>query len=98
MGEWLYRIFHKAGLTLENAEVMPDHIGAELNFLALLLQRTHWKSDRKDDYLGITKKLLNDHLLKWTPDFTRDMEEAAETLFYKKLARATRKVIDYVGR
>jgi TorA maturation chaperone TorD len=92
------KLYHEAGLTLGNAEVMPDHIGAELNFLALLLQRTHSESDSKDGCLGITEKLLNEHLLKWVPDFTKDMEEAAETSFYKELSRATRKVIDFVGR
>jgi TorA maturation chaperone TorD len=63
-----------------------------------LLQRIHPETDGKQGYLGITERLLNDHLLKWMPDFTRNMEEAAETLFYKELARATRKVIDFVGR
>lgn len=91
-------LYEGAGLTINSAEVMPDHIGAELNFYALLLQRLNSKTDGKDDYLGIAEKLLHDHLLKWTPDFTRDMEEAAETSFYKEVARATRKVIDFVGR
>jgi TorA maturation chaperone TorD len=92
------KLYHEAGLTLESAEVMPDHIGAELNFLSLLLQKIHSETNGKNDYPGITEKLLNEHLLKWVPDFTNDMEEAADTLFYKELARATRKVIDFVGR
>lgn len=91
-------LYEGAGLTINSAEVMPDHIGAELNFFALLLQRMNSKTDAKDDYPRITEKLLDEHLLKWVPDFTKDMEEAAETLFYKELARATRKVIDFVGR
>lgn len=91
-------LYEGAGLTINSAEVMPDHIGAELNFLALLLQRMNSRTDGTDHYLGTTEKLLHDHLLKWTPDFTRDMEEAAETLFYKELAMATRKMIDFVGR
>jgi TorA maturation chaperone TorD len=92
------KLYHEAGLTLGDAEVMPDHIGAELSFLALLLQRMHSETNEKDDYPGIAEKLLNDHLLKWTPDFTRDMEEAADTLFYKELAKATRNVIGFIGR
>lgn len=91
-------LYGEAGLAINTAEVMPDHIGAELNFLALLLMRTHSKSDSKHEYLGIMEKLLNEHLLKWVPDFTKDMGEAAETSFYKELARTTRKVIDLVGR
>ena len=83
-------LYEEAGLTINSAEVMPDHIGAELNFFALLLQRMNSKTDGKDDYQGLTEKLLNEHLLKWVPDFTKDMEEAAETSFYKAVAKATR--------
>jgi len=92
------KIYDEAGLAINSAEVMPDHIGAELNFLALLLQRTYSEADGKDAYIRLTEKLLSDHLLKWLPDFTKDMEDAAESFFYKELARTTRKVMDFVGR
>ena len=92
------KLYHEAGLALETAEVMPDHIGAELNFLAILLQRTHSSKNEKEVSRSIMKKLLIDHLLKWMPEFTRDMEDTAESSFYKALARATREVIDVVGR
>jgi len=92
------KLYHEAGLTLETADVMPDHIGAELNFLAVLLQRTHSDKNEKDGYRSITKKLLNDHLLKWAPEFTKNMEEAAESSFYKALAGATRDILDVAGR
>jgi TorA maturation chaperone TorD len=91
-------LYAEAGLAINTNEVMPDHIGVELNFLAVLLQRTQSEPGNKEDQVKRTEKLLYDHLLKWTPDFTRDMEEAAETLFYKELATATRKVIDFIGR
>lgn len=94
----IMRLYEEAGLAINTADIMPDHIGAELNFLAVLLQRMQSEKDGNEGYMRITEKLLNDHLLKWMPDFTRDMEEAAETLFYKELARATRKVMDFVGR
>ena len=91
-------LYEGAGLTMNSAEVMPDHIGAELNFFALLLQRMNSKTDGKDDYLGITEKFLNEHLLKWVPDFTKDMEEAAETSLYKAVAKATSRMIGFIGR
>jgi putative dimethyl sulfoxide reductase chaperone len=91
------KLYGQAGLTVDTAAVMPDHIGVELNFLAILLQKNHEESDRKGDYLRITEKLLNEHLLKWTPDFTRDMENAAEIPFYRELARTTRQVINIIG-
>jgi len=92
------KIYGAAGLAINSAEVTPDHIGAELNFLALLLQRTDSEANGKDNYIRLTEKLLGDHLLKWAPDFTKDMEDAAETSFYKELARTTRKMIEFVGR
>jgi TorA maturation chaperone TorD len=91
-------LYEQAGLSINTAEVMPDHIGAELNFLAVLLERTHSEINSKSKQVDMTEKLLNEHLLTWSPDFTRDMENAAETPFYRALARATRKVIDFIGR
>jgi TorA maturation chaperone TorD len=92
------QIYAEAGFAINSADVMPDHIGAELNFLALLLRGAHSGTGGKDEYMRLTGRLMDEHLLKWAPDFTQDMEEAAETLFFKELARATRKVIDLVGR
>lgn len=91
-------LYEQAGLKINTDDVMPDHIGAELNFLTVLLQRTHSETNSKDTHMNMTEKLLNDHLLKWTPNFTTDMENAAETPFYKELARATGKIIDVIGR
>jgi len=91
-------LYEQAGLSINTAEVMPDHIGAELNFLAVLLERTHSEINSKSKQVDMTEKLLNEHLLTWSPNFTRDMENAAETPFYRALARATRKVIDFIGR
>jgi putative dimethyl sulfoxide reductase chaperone len=92
------RLYEEAGLAINTADIMPDHIGAELNFLAVLLQRMQSGKDGNERYTRITEKLLNDHLLKWMPEFTRDMEDAAESSFYKALARTTRDVVDFAGR
>jgi TorA maturation chaperone TorD len=91
-------LYDEAGLAINTDEVMPDHIGVELNFFAVLLQRTHSGPGNKEEHVKRTEKLLNEHLLKWAPDFTHDMEDAAETPFYKALAKATRRVIDFIGR
>ncbi|MDA8082710.1 MAG: molecular chaperone TorD family protein [Nitrospiraceae bacterium] len=91
-------IYREAGLMLNTADVLPDHIGAELNFLAVLLQKAHSETDQKDYFMGMAGRLLAEHLLKWVPEFTRDMENAAETLLYKALAKTTRNIIDFIGR
>jgi len=92
------QLYREAGLSLETHDIMPDHIGAELNFLALLLEKSHSEADNKEQFMRITDVFLNDHLLKWIPDFARDMEHAAETSFYKALARVTSNVIELIGK
>ncbi len=91
-------IYREAGLVVSTADVLPDHIGVELNFLGVLLQKTHLETDQKDHYLDMTGKFLAGHLLRWVPEFTRDMENAAETPFYKAVAKATRNIIEFIGR
>ena len=91
-------LYGEAGLTINTDDVMPDHIGVELNFFAVLLQRTHAGQGSKAEQVKRTEKLLNEHLLKWVPNFTHDMENAAETPFFRALAKATRQVIDVIGR
>jgi len=91
-------LYDQAGLSINTAEVMPDHIGVELNFLAVMLERTHSDTSSKDEHVNMTGQFLNEHLLNWSPNFTRDMENAAETPLYRALARATRKIIEFIGR
>ncbi len=91
------RLYKEAGLTISTDDVMPDHIGAELNFLAVLLQKALSQTE-KDFYIGIAGRLLDEHLLKWLPNFTKDLEDAAETPLYKALARTTRNVIGFAGK
>jgi len=92
------QLYREAGLSLETSGIMPDHIGAELNFLALLLQKAHTATDNKEQCVRMTNKFLNGHILKWVPEFTHDMENAAETPFYKALAGVTRNLVEFIGR
>lgn len=91
------RLYKEAGLTISTDDVMPDHIGAELNFLAVLLQKALSQTE-KDFYMGIAGRFLDEHLLQWLPNFTKDLEDAAETPLYKALARTTRNVIGFAGK
>ncbi len=91
-------IYREAGLVVSTSEVLPDHIGVELNFLAVLLQKTHLETEQKDHYLDITGRFITEHLLRWVPEFTRDMENAAGTPFYKAVAKSTRNIIEFIGR
>jgi TorA maturation chaperone TorD len=89
-----YAVF---GLSVEETRVMPDHIGIELNFLSLVYERAGEKSETQFDSTRIGEAFLNDHLLQWVPQFTADMEAAAESHLYKALARTTRKTFDLLS-
>ena len=43
--------------------------------------------------MAIAKRFLDEHLRRWILQFTVDMEKAADTLFYKTLAKVTRNLI-----
>ncbi len=90
-------LYGEAGLAVNSNDVMPDHIGVELNFLAILLQRAHAATGDNKQTIGIGA-ILDGHLLKWVPQFTTDMENAAETPFFRALARATRQVVEVIGK
>jgi TorA maturation chaperone TorD len=85
------------GLALDDAGVMPDHIGAELNFLALACERMAGRPGSSSDCARIGAAFLNDHLLNWVPQFSADMEIAAETPLYKALAKTTRSALDLLN-
>ena len=91
-------LYAGAGLAVNTDDVMPDHIGVELNFLAVLLHQAHSAAGSKEGQMARTEKILTDHLLKWVPQFTRDMENAAEMPLYRALAKATRQVAETIGR
>jgi TorA maturation chaperone TorD len=91
------KMYQEAGLAVSTADVMPDHVGAELNFLAVLLQKLDSEQGR-DQYIDLMERFLTEHLLKWVPGFTEDMEMAAETPLYKALAGDTRRVTDFVAK
>jgi TorA maturation chaperone TorD len=86
-------IYRGAGLIINSKDIMPDHIGTELNFLSILLQRINTDGGGATNYIKIAEKFLNEHLLKWVTQFTLDMEEAAASPLYKTLAHLTRDFI-----
>ena len=85
--------YHKMGLKINNPDMMPDHIGAELNFLVVLYNKISNDHKKSPYYKDIAKRFLDEHLMKWVPQFTLDMEEAAGSPLYKALAHLTREFI-----
>jgi len=88
------RDFYEAtGLSILSPNIMPDHIGAELNFLAILYKKMIEESDKKAYYMERAKKFLAEHLMRWVPIFTKDIMNSTHSLFYKELAQATRNIL-----
>ncbi len=90
--------YNRAGLTVNNQGIMADHIGAELNFLAVVLQKANSDPEKEQYYQDLTSRFVAEHIIKWVPQFARDMEDAADIPFYKTLARVTRSMIDLIER
>lgn len=84
------QLYARIGVEVGDAGVMPDHIGAELNFLAILFDRMVTEPEKHAQFEVLAEELLAKHLRNWIPRFTVDMEEASETPFFKALAKITR--------
>ena len=87
------KIYAGIGVEVGSADVMPDHIGAELNFLAIVFLSMETEPDKCSHYATLAEEFLTGHLRNWVPRFTADMAEAAETVFYKTLAEITEKAV-----
>jgi TorA maturation chaperone TorD len=84
----------EAGMNIDDSRVMPDHIGAELLFLAALLDRLGDENDeQRQRTLDIADRLLDEHLNRWVGPFTNDLEKASRFPIYKALAGSTRDVL-----
>lgn len=83
----------RAGVEMGCEQVMPDHIGAELNFLSVLFARISYKAEERQMYEKLADEFLAAHLRNWVPSFTEDMGKASESLLYKALATITNDAI-----
>lgn len=71
--------------------IASDHIGAELEFMHVLLEgekRALVKKDEKSqlEILEIEKQFLKEHLLSWAPLFLNQVRKESETSFYREFA------------
>ena len=89
------RKYSEAGFEVQPGyEGMPDHIGMELEFMALLCQREmgSWKSQDKDqgiEYLRWEEEFLREHLIKWVSVFCKKVIASSASEFFKVVAELT---------
>ncbi|HSO59620.1 MAG TPA: molecular chaperone TorD family protein [Desulfobacterales bacterium] len=77
----------------------PDHIAAELEFMHFLVIKelealAGGDLVRAQHFRQKQRTFLERHLAAWAPDFSRSVEEQAQTRFYQGLAAATRFFIE----
>ena len=91
--------YQEAGFLLSPSfKDLPDHIAAELEFMALLCERERRAWRRRDlsqaaKLLSLEETFLRDHLLRWIPNFTSKILASTEFPFYRALASLVK---DYV--
>ncbi len=88
-------IYHAYGLDKSPTwDENEDHVGAELEFMQVLCERTAetlrgGDEDRAERLLQTQRNFLADHLASWTPMMTADIRRLAKTKFYLGLADLT---------
>lgn len=83
---------------LKEHKVLPDHIGVELQFMKLLVEKEKkaWEEKNTDEVfraLKIQKEFLKEHLGRWAHLFCEKVISFATNPFYAEFAKLTDKFI-----
>lgn len=92
-GPWAERVaarYTAEGLACPG--LLPDHIAAELAFMAHLAAREaeaedSWEEDAARQYRAQQAAFLRQHLLIWGPEFCRQLQAATDHPFYTAVAQ-----------
>ncbi|MEW5909833.1 MAG: molecular chaperone TorD family protein [Thermodesulfobacteriota bacterium] len=93
-------LYMKFGLTVaSDFHSTPDHISAELEFMYYLTAKELDAVEAKDKessarILESQKLFLNRYLAPWIPEFTLDLEQNAQTPFYRNFGVALRRFVE----
>ena len=91
----LLEIYRQAGLDMaEGFNGPPDHIIAELEFLAYLIStRLSADPETAQTLHELQQRFLGKHLGAWVAPFAGKVAQEAGTGFYQRLAELTRKIV-----
>jgi len=93
------RAYRQAGLVLaEDYHDLPDHLAAELEFLAWLGEQAVAAYEVGDEeqartWIAQQQAFLQQQVQPWLPAFCRRVEKAARIPFYRELARLAEQVL-----
>jgi len=97
MGKSLLKVkrdYRKAGIVKAQGYAEPeDHIAFELKFMHYLCEEglsAIFSSEKLVECLNVQKEFLNEHLLRWVPDFCDALYECELSDFYKGIAKLTK--------
>ena len=92
MGEPVSQVlaaYGEAGLAVHrDYDDLPDHIAAELEFVAYLLQQES-ETGQTGEWRERRQRFWQEHLLRWGPEFLARVSTAARLPFYRLLADLT---------
>jgi TorA maturation chaperone TorD len=79
---------------------LPDHISVEFEFMQQLTLREEqaWKDEDADKATAcrqVEKKFIEEHLIRWIPNFCDKVIQEAELPFYHAIAALTRSFIEF---
>jgi TorA maturation chaperone TorD len=77
---------------------IPDHISVELEFMYRLVEAEEEAREENDSVklkkiLNMERGFVNEHILKWIPQFSDMVVKEARTSFYRKMAELTKRYI-----
>ena len=87
------QVYRKVGIAKAKEYAEPeDHIAFELRFMHYLCEEelSADTEERIAECLNMQKEYLNDHLLRWVPDFCDALTENKLSDFYKGIAKLTK--------
>ncbi|MCB2218739.1 MAG: molecular chaperone TorD family protein [Desulfobulbaceae bacterium] len=94
-------LYKKEGLArTPNLDVPEDHLAIELDFMGYLVGQANqalenYNRQLAKDYLNMADGFLSQHLLKWVPRLCQDLEQMANSDFYKGIAKITGELLEF---
>ncbi len=78
-------LYRSAGLTIDQAaDLVPDHLSAELLFSSYLIE---------NGMSELQRKFLSEHLSLWVPEYCDEIARHAHTMFYREVAKLLKELI-----
>ena len=83
--EEIQKCYRSAGLMIdEEIDLIPDHLSIELLFMSHLIENRFTEHQ---------KSFLKEHLRVWVPEYCDEIQEHAQTTFYKEIAALLKEFI-----